>query len=237
MSKVLAVIPARGGSKRVPRKNLRELDGKPLVAHIMHAAMRAKHIDRVILSSDDDEILEIGKECGIDIPFVRPSDLGGDTSPLVAVNVHAYEYFKKQGEYFDAVMSIQPSCPFLSSHTLDQMVVLWKKVRSDSVTTVAEITQGHPYISKNVGEESRLSDFVNIPEGAVLGPSNKRKKAYYLTGGCYLRAKHLLEQKELKFHVLGDDARGVIVNDIEAVDINTEMDFKYAEFLVKQGLV
>ncbi|ACL03369.1 acylneuraminate cytidylyltransferase [Desulfatibacillum aliphaticivorans] len=236
MKKVLAVIPARGGSKGVPRKNIRSLGDKPLIGHILETAGKSKYLDRVIVSTDDEEIMQAARDAGAEAPFVRPAELSVDTAPLLSVVLHAFHYYEEKGEPFDAVINIQPTCPFLSSDTLDEAVELWMESGCQSVVPLAEVVTGHPYITKRVLGDRSIENFCQIPEGAVVAPRQKREKAYYLTGGFYLRDRNLLLQEGLKGHALGDDCRAVIVDEIQAVDINTEMDFLFARFLKEQGL-
>lgn len=234
---VLAVIPARGGSKGVAKKNMRLLDNKPLIAYSVDYAKQSKNIDHLIISTDDEDIATIGASLGVDIPFQRPAHLGSDNTPLIAVVQHAYNYFKEKNIVYDAVLSLQPTCPFLHYETVDQVIEIWLQTGCESVVTVSEIMKGHPYIAKRLQLDSTIEDFCIIPEGAVTGPRQKREKAYYLTGGIYLRDKRLLDRAEPKGHCLGSDARAVVVNEIEAVDINNELDLKFAEFLVRSGYI
>jgi N-acylneuraminate cytidylyltransferase/CMP-N,N'-diacetyllegionaminic acid synthase len=147
---VLGVIPARGGSKSVHRKNIRELGGKPLIQSIFESAQKAKHLGRVILSTEDEEIAAVGRSIGIEIPFMRPPELATDNATLISVVKHALRRFDSEGAPVDAVMSLQPTCPFLSAETIDKAIALWAETGCDSVTTVAELTKGHPYISKRL---------------------------------------------------------------------------------------
>ena len=235
--KILAVIPARAGSKGLHRKNIQALNGEPLITHIIRSANQSKYIDKLIISTEDKDIIRIGKREGVDIPFTRPSGLASDSTPLIAVVLHAYRFFKERGALYDAVLSLQPTCPFLRPESMDKMVDLWLETGCESVVTISEITKGHPYIAKDLISGNMIRNFGAIPEGAVLGPRQKRRKAYYLTGGAYLRDRGLLEMTEAKGHALGSDARAVVVDEIEAVDINSELDLKFAEFLLHSGYV
>ena len=232
---VLAVIPARGGSKGVAKKNMRLLDNKPLIAYSVDYAKQSKKIDHLVISTDDEDIARIGESLEVDIPFQRPAHLGSDNTPLIAVIQHAYNYFKERNIVYDAVLSLQPTCPFLHHETIDEVIEVWLQTGCESVVTVSEIMKGHPYIAKRLHPDGVIEDFCVIPEGAVMGPRQKREKAYYLTGGIYLRDKGLLDKAEPKGHCLGSDARAVAVNEIEAVDINNELDLKFAEFLIRSG--
>ena len=234
---VLAVIPARGGSKGVAKKNMRLLDNKPLIAYSVDYAKQSKNIDHLIISTDDEDIARMGASLGVDIPFKRPAHLGSDNTPLIAVIQHAYNHFKERNIVYDAVLSLQPTCPFLRYEIVDQVIEVWLQTGCESVVTVSEIMKGHPYIAKRLQPDSIIEDFCIIPEGAVMGPRQKREKAYYLTGGIYLRDKRLLDKAKPKGHCLGSDARAVVVNEIEAVDINNELDLKFAEFLIRSGYI
>jgi N-acylneuraminate cytidylyltransferase/CMP-N,N'-diacetyllegionaminic acid synthase len=233
--KIMAVIPARGGSKGVPRKNTRTLNGRPLISYIINSAKQSKHIDKLIISTEDEDIMQIGRGMGVDIPFKRPPELASDNTPLIAVILHAYNYFKERNTQYDAVLSLQPTCPFLQPKSIDNMIELWIESVCESVVTISEITKGHPYIAKDLLSGHIIKNFCPIPEGAIVGPRQKRRKAYYLTGGVYLRDKRLLEITETKGHALGSDTRAVVVDEIEAVDINSELDLKFAELLINLG--
>ena len=234
---ILAVIPARGGSKGVPRKNLRAVGGKTLIARAIEAAQNSKYLDQVVVSTDDDQIAAEALSLGLELPFRRPPELATDSAPLMAVVLHAYHYFKSQGAPYDAVLSLQPTCPFITGPTIDRVVEVWLASGCESVVTVAEITKGHPYIAKRLLPGDRLEEFLPIPQGAVVAPRQKREKAYYLTGGMYLRDHRLLERSGTKGHCLGNDSRAAVVTQIEAVDINDELDLGFAEFLSQSGMV
>jgi len=237
MKKILGVIPARGGSKGVKQKNKRLLKGRPLIEYAIVAAQKSLLIEKLIVSTDDAEISNIARKLGVEIPFVRPEFLATDNVSLVDVSRHALDFFDNIGWNAEAVLSFQPTCPFIRSETIDEVIKLFISSNCDSVTTVAEIKQGHPYIAKRLESDNSIRDFCSIPKGAVVSPRQKREKAYYLTGGIYLRSRHLLESDSVSGHCLGNDARSVIVNEIEAIDINIELDFKFAEFLINEGIV
>ncbi len=231
--KTLAIVPARGGSKGVKRKNLRLLDDKPLFVHVAETAKRVETIDRVILSTDDREIFAVAGEYGIDAPFMRPDELAGDTSQLAQVIHHAFHYFAEKGVEYDAVLSIQPTAPFLSSQALHESIELMRHSGCDSVCSVAEFTHGHPYTAKKMEDEGHLSPFCTVcaSNPGASKRRQERERAYYITGGFYLRSKSLLKNEEPKGHWLGEDSRAVCLTEIEAVDINTEFDFTIAEYL------
>ena len=116
--KVLGIIPARGGSKGVPRKNIRLLNGKPLLAYTAESALQAKKLSRIILTTEDEEIAEIGKRSGLEVPFLRPQNLALDTTPTLPVILHAVESIEATGETFDAICLLQPTNPLRRAEDL-----------------------------------------------------------------------------------------------------------------------
>lgn len=113
MSKSVAIIPARGGSKRIPRKNIKDFDGKPLIAYSIEAALESKLFDRIIVSTDDEEIVSIAKQYGAEVPFLRPKELSDDFTGTGDVVMHTLEYLKEQGEIYDYICTIYATAPLL----------------------------------------------------------------------------------------------------------------------------
>lgn len=122
--RVLGLIPARGGSKGVPRKNIKLLAGKPLLAYTAEAALNAQRLARVILSTDDKEIAEVGQGYGIEVPFLRPAELAHDKSPTLPVVQHALRFLEEQGDRFDAVCLLQPTNPLRRAADIDACLEL-----------------------------------------------------------------------------------------------------------------
>jgi CMP-N-acetylneuraminic acid synthetase len=232
--KVLVVIPARGGSKGVPRKNLRILGGKPLIAYAIETSLQSKYSPMIIVSSDDNEILSVARKYGAETPFIRPSELSGDAPTLPSAVQHAYFFLKEQGYHFDVVANIQPTSPFLSTKSLDEgLEKIMVASNCDSVVSVAEVKCGHPYITKRIFPDTSYENFCSIPEDAVVTPRQSREKAYYLTGGLYIRRSRFLEEVAPEGHCLGENSLALILDSEEAIDINTEHDLKFAEFILQ----
>ena len=138
----LCVIPARGGSKRLPHKNIKNLCGKPLIQWTVEAGIGSKSIDRLIVSTDDLEIAEISKSCGAEVPFIRPETLATDSSSSYSVLEHAYQYLFEQGDYYDYIIMLQPTSPLRTSNHIDEAVKLLKDKQADGVISVTEAS--HP---------------------------------------------------------------------------------------------
>jgi len=137
--KVLGLIPARGGSKGVPRKNLADVGGRPLIAFSIETGLAAQRIDRLIVSADDDEIAEVARGLGADVPFVRPTDLADDVAPMLGVAQHALQALANDGDMFDAVCLLQPTSPLRPPELVDGCIGLLESKSATSVVTVRSI--------------------------------------------------------------------------------------------------
>src|SRR5690606_26912718 len=137
--RVLGLIPARGGSKGIPRKNIRLLCGKPLLQYTVEAALGAVRLTRIILSTDDEEIAEVGRACGVEIPFLRPAELARDDTPTLPVVKHAVQWLETRGEYFDAICLLQPTNPLRRSEDIDNCIDLLERSHADAVVSVAPV--------------------------------------------------------------------------------------------------
>lgn len=219
----------------MPGKNIRLLGGRPLIAWAIQAALGAKRLRKVVVSTDDAATADVARSYGAEAPFLRPQEISHDTASLEDVSRHALAFFFRQGMEFDAVLSCQPTNPFLPSSKLNEAVHLMENGDCDSVASVAEITKGHPWIAKRIGPSGELSDFCAVPPGAVRTPRQAREKAYCLTGGVYLRTTELLSLPTTDSHCLGQRSIGLLLDAVQSVDINTELDFRFADFLAQQG--
>jgi CMP-N-acetylneuraminic acid synthetase len=137
--RVLGLVPARGGSKGVPRKNVRLLAGKPLLQWTAEAALAATRLDRVVLSTDDEEIADVGRRCGLDVPFLRPAELARDDTPTLPVVRHALSWVEERGSRYDAVCLLQPTSPFRSARDIDACIELLEESTADAVVTTLRV--------------------------------------------------------------------------------------------------
>jgi len=218
--RILAVIPARGGSKGVPRKNIRLLAGKPLVTWTIEQAAQSRYIDRVIVSSEDEEICQVAKQSGAEVPFVRPMELASDTASGVDVLCHAVE---NAGADYDYVVLLQPTSPLRESTDIDAAIECCVSRTAKSVVSVAEATKS-PYWMYQVQEGGKLTPFV---ENAA---SNRQQlpQSYALNGAVYvLEVAALLESRK----ILDEQTLGYVMPEERSYDIDTETDFLICEFL------
>lgn len=230
--KTLLVIPARGGSKGIPRKNLLPVGGRPLIAYAIGAALAARRVGRVIVSTEDEEIAGTAREHGAEIPFLRPRELSGDGVSLIPVAAHAAKAMAELGFAADAVMTLQPTAPLVRPETIDAAIALMQDTGCDSVSTVEEIAQ-HPYRAFSRDAEERLVPL--FPDKVHLLQRQDRPPFYYPTGGVYLRRRHLLEQWSGRDFCMGSDARSIAVQRHEALNIDTMEDIYLLEARLRLG--
>jgi CMP-N,N'-diacetyllegionaminic acid synthase len=177
---ILAIIPARGGSKGVPRKNIRLLAGKPLIAWTIAEAKKSKYIDRLILSSEDDEIIEVARDFGCEIPFKRPVELAQDDTPGIEPVIHAINTL---GEKYDFVVLLQPTSPLRTVEDIDGCVQHCIMTESPACVSLTEVQQS-PYWMYNLDDDMKLKSFVQ--NGEIINRRQDLPKVYVLNGAVYV---------------------------------------------------
>lgn len=229
---VLGVIPARGGSKGVPRKNARLLCGKPLLAYTAESALSAHRLARVILSTDDEEIAEIGRRCGLEVPFIRPAELATDTAPMLPVVQHVLRWTEARGDCFDAVCLLQPTNPLRRAADIDACIDLLEKSGSDSVVTVLPVPEEHHPYWVYLQDDS---GFLRLSNGATE-PLPRRQElpvAYHRDGSVYVtRREVVMEQNTL----YGSRMQGYPVSGRPSVNIDGLEDWEAAEEFIASGV-
>lgn len=223
--KILGIIPARGGSKGVPRKNIRLLCGKPLLQYTAEAALNSKLLSRVILSTEDKEIKQIGEKCGLEVPFLRPEKLAEDSTPTLLVIQHAVEYLAKENAVYDGICILQPTNPLRDPKDIDNAIKLFIEKQPDSVISILPVPHEYnPYwvYKKNIDDSLNL--FVNTPE-----PISKRQdlpEFFYREGSIYIiKNKTLLDENSL----YGNKTLGYFIKSDISINIDTEKDWQVAE--------
>ena len=229
MPVVLGVIPARGGSKGIPRKNLKLLGGKVLLAYIIEAALKAMTLSRPIVSTDDEEIADTVRKLGAEVPFLRDPELARDEVSLIPVAKHAMEFMDKLGWRVDILVSLQPTAPFTEAGDIDNAVTKLIETGCDSVVSVFGAERPHPYRALRM-EGERLVPL--YPEGFQFLQRQDLPPLYALSGAIYVRRRELLEKWSGNDFALGEDMRAVIIPQERAVDINSQLDFLVAEALM-----
>ena len=223
-----AVIPARSGSKGLTNKNIRILNGIPLIGHTINFAKKLKP-KKIFVSTDSEEIAKVAREYGAEVPFIRPGDLATDKAKAIPVIQHALEFLAEQGEDYDAVMMLQPTTPFRRTVDIDEAITTLKETGADSVISVVDVQGHHPARMKYLSEDGLLID-PDFCEAYENQPRQELQPMYLRNGAIYLTRKEILDQNSFK----GKDCRAQIMPDELSVNIDTELDFAYAGWVYDQ---
>ncbi len=222
--RVVAIIPARGGSKGIPLKNLAELAGKPLISYVIEACLATESVDRTVVSTDHEGIAEVARRYGAEVPFMRPPELAGDEVTLDPVIYHAVTTLEAEGDRpIDVVLTVQPTVPLLRPSTIDRAVRTLLDSDCDSVTSVRETR--HLYWHKVNGEMRPL--FKERVNRQQLEP------IYYETGAVFASRREIMTPDNR----LGANIGHVINSEEESIDIDTELDLHLVEFLITNGVL
>jgi CMP-N-acetylneuraminic acid synthetase len=229
---ILTVIPARSGSKGVPGKNLRSLGGKPLISYAIETALSSKHDTRVMVSTDSDDIAEVARKYGAEVPFIRPASLSGDEVSLIPVVTHAMNYMDGEGWRPDIIVSLQGTAPFTPTIALDRGISrLLEDASVDSAISVTLIQTFHPFRAYNLAQDDTIEPLTEYTSEQYLQKQD-RPPAYGFTGGFYIRRRKLLDEWDGAGFALGDKCIGEVVPEHGAVDINTPVDFLLCESIL-----
>jgi len=221
----LAIIPARGGSKRLPRKNILDLCGKPLISWSIEAALKSKYISKVVVSSDDEEILNISSNFGADI-IKRPYELANDTATTFDAIKHTIENVEK----YDYIVLLQPTSPLRNAKHIDEAIELLEIKNADAVVSVCEMDHS-PLWSNTLPEDGNMRSFLR--EEILNKRSQDLEKYYRLNGAVYIcKTDKLLENKSF---FLKDNIFAYIMDRKSSIDIDEEVDFEIAKVLINKG--
>lgn len=226
---ILGLIPARGGSRSIPGKNLVPLAGKPLLAYTCDAALRSKRLTRTILSTDDEEIARVGTACGVEVPFRRPADLARDETPMIEVVRHAVGWLADhEGYRADLVAVLQPTSPLRRAEHIDAAVDLVLETGADTVVSVVEVPHQFNPVSLMRLEEGRLIPFLDQP--MILRRQDK-PPVYARNGPAVLVVRReVIAQGRL----YGDTVRPLEMSHADSVDIDDADDLALAEFYLNR---
>lgn len=225
--KILGIIPARGGSKAVPGKNLKDLGGKPLIAWTIEQAQRSLCLDRIILSSDNAAIIVAARQWGCEVPFVRPRELAGDESPSIYLIIHAIQSLR---EAFDYIVLLQPTSPLRSSGDIDACLSLCVSKKAPFCVSVSRASQ-HPRWMHSIDEKGRLAPF--LTGGASVHQRQQLSPLFVENGAIYAARTECLLQNRGFFN---EETLAYVMPPERSVDIDDEFDFLYCAFLLKRHL-
>lgn len=224
---ILAIIPARGGSKGIPKKNIKLLAGKPLITYSIEAAIESEYINEVVVSTDDEEITQISKKCGAEV-IKRPSELAQDDSPTIDAIIHVLNTPENEGYSVDIVVLLQPTSPLRTHEDIDNAINLFAKNmnKCDSLVSVCEVDHSPywslkvegDYLKPNFGEEYFKMRRQDLP------------KLYMPNGSIFISKKESLLNSKSFYN---GNTIPYLMKTEESVDIDTIMDFKLAELILE----
>lgn len=223
--KIIGIINARGGSKGIPRKNIKLLNGKPLIAYSIEQGLKSKLLDRLIVSTEDEEIAEIANKYGAVVPFLRPKELAKDNVRQIWSIFHAIDHFKEKNEVFDIVVLLQPTSPFRTAQDIDQCINLLKQNTANSVVSFSSVMGGHPYHMFTIEGQSPKR-LINTQK---LNMQRQHLPETYIVNGAVKIAYTNWLRKEKTF--ISDNMKGYIMPIERSINIDTKFDWLLAEFI------
>lgn len=222
--KILAVIPARGGSKSIPRKNIREVAGKPLIAWTIEAAKRSKYIDRLILSSEDEEIIRIAKQWGCEVPFVRPRELAGDDAPGIDPVLHAVKMLPG----YDYVVLLQPTSPLRQVDDIDGCIKFSISKKLNICLSVSD-TRKSPYWMFSLDKRGRMRPIIKGKK--TIFRRQDLPKIYAINGAVYCAKVNWITKKK---SFISNETVAYVMPAERSLDIDSEMDLMMADILLRK---
>lgn len=234
--RVLAVVPARGGSKGVPRKNLREAGGRPLIAWTLETALLARHLFAdIVVSTDDEEIAALAAGLGLSPPFLRPAELAGDRAPTLPVLQHAVAFMEeKTGRRYDWVCLLQPTAPLRAVADLEEAIALAGRGGCDSVISVTRVEAYHPMLMKKI-EEGRLLPYC-LEEKEGTRRQDLEPPAFMRNGAIYLTRRDVLMHggQGGRGSIWGETIHPLLMPAERSHSIDTEIDLRLADILLRE---
>lgn len=229
--KILAVITARGGSKGVPRKNIRSVCGKPLIAYSIETALTVRHLlHRIIVSTDDAEIAKISRRYGAEVPFMRPPELAEDKTPTLPVLQHAVRFVEEQDKIRLAwILLLQPTSPCRTSEDILAALDLAHAGGCDSVISVVQVAT-HPLVIKRIENDQLLPFSESFAEKEGTRRQDARPPAYVRNGAIYLTRRDVLMERN---SVWGGFIRPYVMPPERSVNVDSELDLIVAELMLR----
>ena len=226
--RVISIIPARGGSKGIPRKNIKLLAGKPLIAYTIEEAKKSRYLDKVIVSTDDNEIAEISKKYGAEIPFMRDKRFATDDIPVLPDTIqYVVDELEKRDIKSDIVSVLQPTSPLRKVKYIDMAIERLVETDADFVASVSEV-ECHPYRMRIINEDNRIIPLINSDK--IWAQRQELPKVYKINGAIYIIRKEILKIKDPlkkgKWYY-------VVMDGFEGIDIDNYLDFIVCEEIRK----
>ncbi len=224
---MIALIPARAGSKGLAQKNIKPLAGKPLIAHTIEQALAAEQVSQVVVSTDDERIAEVAKKYGAEVPFLRPAELAQDDSLAVDAYQYTLKKLEKETAPIDSVIILQPTSPLRQSADIDAAIELYKNKKADSV--IGYTLENHPIIwHKYIKEDGSFEDIFDAD--LMMNRQEINKPSYYPNGAIFVLSRECINRRN--FYT--SKSYAYVMPRERSVDIDTLDDFEYVEFLISR---
>jgi CMP-N,N'-diacetyllegionaminic acid synthase len=228
--RILAIICARGGSKGVPNKNIRLLNGKPLIAYTIECAKKYTKFDRIIVSTDSPKIAEVAKQYGADVPFLRPKELATDTSPKIPVLQHAVRYLEQEeNDRYDLIVDLDPTSPLRTVEDIENCV---NKMIEKNPNVVFSVTPAHKNPYFNMVEEKDGRVYLCKKLDRSITRRQDAPMVYAMNASIYVYKKDFLLNTD---SVFSDNTMAVVMPEERSIDIDRPIDFEFVEFLMKRN--
>jgi len=230
--KILAVIPARKGSKRIPGKNMRLLDKKPMIYYSIREAIKSKMITNIVVSTDSKKIFKYAKRFKkIDVPFLRPTNISGDNVETYPVVKHAIlEMERIKNISYDLVVLLQPTCPLRTHKHIDESILIYNKKNADSVISVVSVGANHPYRMKKIKKNGKLINLMSNLSQENMKPIQKLPSVYIRNGAIYLSTRDQIVKKN---SLVGKKVFPYIMTEEKSINIDTFDDLLIARKKIK----
>lgn len=228
--RVLGVIPARGGSKGIAKKNIIDICGKPLIAYTIDAASKSQALSTFIVSTDSNEIADVATNYGALAPFRRPAEFSNDTASSFDVVMHALDFMETESNsIYDAVMLLQPTTPMLTCNVIDAAIMQLSNCDCDSVVSVVNVGANHPYRMYELDDKNNLAGV--LANDDPMMPRQKLPKVYIRSGDIYVTRRDCLIQKR---SLIGSSSKAIVVEPEDTVNIDTVEDLIIARHRIAQ---
>jgi CMP-N,N'-diacetyllegionaminic acid synthase len=222
----LGIIPARGGSKGIPRKNITIINGKPLIQYTIDEAKNSKYLDRIIVSTDDKEIAEVAEKCGAEVPFLRPKELATDNAKTIDALIHAVKELEKRGSKYDYVVLLQPTQPLRRSWHIDEAIQKIVETNEESLVSVSEVKE-HPILMRTIGEDGKVKNLMGIS-------STVRRQDfptfYKVNGAIYINK---INENFTKNTSLNDNKLAYLMDKKYDLDIDEPIDLEFFKLFLQ----
>ncbi len=226
--KILGLINARGGSKGIPRKNIKPLNGKPLISWTIDAALESEYISRLVVSTDDEEIANVARTSGADVPFIRPDYLASDKSIQIDSVKHAINFLEESGEFFEYVVILQPTVPLRSTEDIDGSINLLLSNEVDSVITICDIGGRHPLTCYENIHDDNLKPLYDSDAKGVL--RQEFKEILWRNGAVYAMSRDTIM---IKNSLYGDSIMGYRMPEERSFNVDSIFDWNILDSYIK----